>query len=134
MPYRASRRSCSLAAYRAPPERAQRRKLGCAPVLSILRRGARAGRRRCHDRHEQREEPAREAALKLAALTRLAVDDEVERERAREAAGLDGEATARYDRRALIGFSVAARRAGVIVAIAVTTRSSAVTPTNVTRS
>ena len=39
----------------------------------------------------QREEPAREAAVKLAALTRLAVDDEVERERAREAAGLDGE-------------------------------------------
>ena len=40
---------------------------------------------------DQREEPAREAAVKLAALTRLAVDDEVERERAREAAGLDGE-------------------------------------------
>jgi hypothetical protein len=40
---------------------------------------------------DQREEPAREAALKLAALTRLAVDDEVERERAREAAGLDDE-------------------------------------------
>jgi hypothetical protein len=40
---------------------------------------------------EQREEPAREAAVKLAALTRLAVDDEVERERAREAAGLDDE-------------------------------------------
>jgi hypothetical protein len=40
---------------------------------------------------DQREEPAREAAAKLAALTRLAVDDEVERERAREAAGLDGE-------------------------------------------
>jgi hypothetical protein len=40
---------------------------------------------------DQREEPAREAAFKLAALTRLAVDDEVERERAREAAGLDGE-------------------------------------------
>jgi hypothetical protein len=40
---------------------------------------------------EQREEPAREAAVKLATLTRLAVDDEVERERAREAAGLDGE-------------------------------------------
>ena len=34
---------------------------------------------------DQREEPAREAAVKLAALTRLAVDDEVERERAREA-------------------------------------------------
>jgi hypothetical protein len=34
---------------------------------------------------EQREEPAREAAVKLAALTRLAVDDEVEGERAREA-------------------------------------------------
>jgi len=34
---------------------------------------------------EQREEPAREAAVKLAALTRLAVDDEVERERAHEA-------------------------------------------------
>ena len=40
---------------------------------------------------DPREEPAREAAVKLAALTRLAVDDEVERERAREAAGLDGE-------------------------------------------
>ncbi len=40
---------------------------------------------------DQREEPAREAAVKLAALTRLAVDDEVERERAREAAGLDVE-------------------------------------------
>ena len=40
---------------------------------------------------DQREEPAREAAVKLAALTRLAVDDEVERERARETAGLDGE-------------------------------------------
>jgi hypothetical protein len=40
---------------------------------------------------EQREEPAREAAVRLAALTRLAVDDEVERERAREAAGLDDE-------------------------------------------
>ena len=40
---------------------------------------------------DQREEPAREAAVKLAALTRLAVDDEVERERAREAAGLDDE-------------------------------------------
>jgi hypothetical protein len=34
---------------------------------------------------DQREEPAREAAVRLAALTRLAVDDEVERERAREA-------------------------------------------------
>lgn len=34
---------------------------------------------------EQREEPAREAAVKLATLTRLAIDDEVERERAREA-------------------------------------------------
>ena len=43
---------------------------------------------------EQREEPAREAAVKLAALMRLAVDDEVERERAREAAGLDGEGDA----------------------------------------
>ena len=40
---------------------------------------------------DQREEPAREAAVKLAALTRLAVDDEVERERTREAGGLDGE-------------------------------------------
>jgi len=40
---------------------------------------------------DQREEPAREAAVKLAALTCLAVDDEVERERAREAAGLDVE-------------------------------------------
>lgn len=40
---------------------------------------------------DQREEPAREAAVKLAALTRLAVDDEVERERAREAAMLDVE-------------------------------------------
>ena len=40
---------------------------------------------------EQREEPAREAAVKLAALTRLAVDDEIERERVREAAGLDSE-------------------------------------------
>jgi hypothetical protein len=40
---------------------------------------------------DQREAPAREAAVRLAALTRLAVDDEVERERAREAAGLDGE-------------------------------------------
>jgi len=40
---------------------------------------------------DQREEPARAAAVKLAALTRLAVDDEVERERAREAAGLDDE-------------------------------------------
>ena len=38
---------------------------------------------------DQREEPAREAAVKLAALTHLAIDDEVERERAREAAGLD---------------------------------------------
>jgi hypothetical protein len=40
---------------------------------------------------DQREEPAREAAVKLAALTRLAVDDEIEHERAREAAGLDDE-------------------------------------------
>ncbi len=40
---------------------------------------------------EQRKEPAREAAVKLAALTRLAVDDEIERERVREAAGLDSE-------------------------------------------
>jgi hypothetical protein len=40
---------------------------------------------------DQREEPAREAAAKLTALTRLAVDDEVERERAREAAGWDDE-------------------------------------------
>ena len=40
---------------------------------------------------DQREDPAREAAVKLAALTRLAVDDEVERDRAREAAGLDDE-------------------------------------------
>jgi hypothetical protein len=40
---------------------------------------------------DQREEPAREAAVKLAALTRLAVDDEVGRERAREAAGCDDE-------------------------------------------
>jgi hypothetical protein len=40
---------------------------------------------------DPREEPAREAAVKLAALTRLVVDDEVERERAREAAGLDEE-------------------------------------------
>jgi hypothetical protein len=37
---------------------------------------------------DQREDPAREVAVKLAALTRLAIDDEVERERAREAAGL----------------------------------------------
>jgi hypothetical protein len=34
---------------------------------------------------EQREEPARAAAVKLAAVTSLAVDDEVERERAGEA-------------------------------------------------
>jgi hypothetical protein len=40
---------------------------------------------------DQREEPAREAAAKLTALTRLAVDDEVERERVREAAGSDDE-------------------------------------------
>jgi hypothetical protein len=40
---------------------------------------------------DQREDPARETAVKLAALTRLAIDDEVERERAREAAGLDDE-------------------------------------------
>jgi hypothetical protein len=40
---------------------------------------------------DQREAPAREAAVRLAALTRLAVDDEVEREHAREAAGLNGE-------------------------------------------
>ena len=53
----------------APPEREERRQLARSPVLSLLRRGA---------------------AVRLAALTRLAVDDEVERERAREAAGLDG--------------------------------------------
>jgi hypothetical protein len=40
---------------------------------------------------DQREDPAREAAVRLAALTRLAIDDEIERERAREAAGLDDE-------------------------------------------
>ena len=40
---------------------------------------------------DAKEEPARYAATKLASLTRLAVDDEVERERAREAAGLDEE-------------------------------------------
>jgi hypothetical protein len=40
---------------------------------------------------DQREGPAREAAVKLATLTRLAIDDEVERGRAREAAGLDDE-------------------------------------------
>ena len=34
---------------------------------------------------DAKEEPARDAATKLAALTRLAVDDEVERERARQA-------------------------------------------------
>jgi hypothetical protein len=39
----------------------------------------------------QREDAAREVAAKLAAVTRLAIDDEVERERAREAAGLDEE-------------------------------------------
>jgi len=38
-----------------------------------------------------KEEPARAAAARIAAFTRLAVDDEVERERAREAAGLDEE-------------------------------------------
>jgi hypothetical protein len=40
---------------------------------------------------EAKEEPARAAATKLASLTRLTVADEVERERAREAAGLDEE-------------------------------------------
>ena len=39
----------------------------------------------------EKEESARAAAIKLAGLTRLAVHDEVERERAREAAGLDEE-------------------------------------------
>jgi hypothetical protein len=38
---------------------------------------------------DQMEAPARETAVKPAALTRLVIDDEVERERAREAAGLD---------------------------------------------
>lgn len=47
---------------------------------------------------DQREEPAREAAVKLAALTRLAVDDEVERERAREAAGSGGPYAREADR------------------------------------
>jgi len=37
---------------------------------------------------DQREDPARDAAVTLAALTHLAIDDEVERERAREAAGV----------------------------------------------
>lgn len=40
---------------------------------------------------DAKEEPARAAATRLASLTRLVVDDEVERERAREAAGLDEE-------------------------------------------
>ena len=40
---------------------------------------------------DQREDPAREVAVKLKALTHLVVDDEVKRERARDAAGLDDE-------------------------------------------
>jgi hypothetical protein len=40
---------------------------------------------------DQREQPAREVAATLAALTRLAIDDEVERERAREATEVDDE-------------------------------------------
>lgn len=39
----------------------------------------------------EKEEPVREAAVKLAALTRLVLDDQVERERARGAAGLGEE-------------------------------------------
>src|SRR5436190_2543161 len=40
---------------------------------------------------DQRQEPVRDAAAKLAALTRLVVADQIERERARKAAGSEGE-------------------------------------------
>jgi hypothetical protein len=65
--------------HHTPPERDKRRKL--AP----------AGGKPLRIATDQSEDQAREAAVKLAALTRLAIDDEVERERAREAAGLDEE-------------------------------------------
>jgi len=46
---------------------------------------ARAGGKPVRILTDQTEEPAREAAVRLGAMTRLAVDDEIERERKREA-------------------------------------------------
>jgi hypothetical protein len=70
----------------------QRRKLARSPVLPILRRGARAGRRQAGQiMTDPREEPRAKRPSSWPRCTRLVVDDEVERERAREAAGLDEE-------------------------------------------